>query len=476
MAALQEYRRKRNPARTSEPMPRRMSKKPRGNSFVVQEHHASSLHWDFRLERDGVLVSWAVPKGIPNDPKRNHLAVHVEDHPLEYANFEGHIAEGEYGGGDVTIWDRGTYETEKWTDREVKVVLDGDRVQGRFVLFQTGGKNWMIHRMDAPTRDDWQPLPDRITPMLATLGSLPKDDERWAYEMKWDGVRALVRVDGGRITITSRNDNDITVSYPELRPLGEQLGSTQVLLDGEIVSFDEQGRPSFGRLQQRMHVASATTARRLANSEPVVYLIFDLLHLDGRSLLDLPYTQRRELLERLQLAGDAWQTPPAFEGGGAEAVHASRERGLEGVVAKRLDSRYRPGRRSPEWVKVKNLRTQEVIVGGWSPGKGRRAGTVGALLLGLPSDDGLHYVGQVGTGFTGEMLADLESRLRRLSRKTSPFDPDVPRADARDAQWVSPRLVGEVEFGEWTSDGRLRHPAWRGLRPDKAPEDVVRES
>ena len=447
-----------------------------GNSFVVQEHHATALHWDFRLERDGVLVSWAVPKGVPNDPKRNHLAVHVEDHALEHATFEGTIAHGEYGGGAVTMWDRGTYEVQKWTDREVMVVLHGERVQGRFVLFQTGGKNWMIHRMDAPSRPDWQPLPEHVTPMLATLGELPTDDDHWAYEMKWDGVRALVAVEGGRITITSRNGNDVTVSYPELRALGEQLGTTQVLLDGEIVSFDDAGRPSFERLQQRMHVASSTTARRLAEAVPAVYLIFDLLHLDSHSLLNLPYTGRRELLDDLDLAGPSWQTPPVFEGGGVSAVQASKQQGLEGIVAKRLDSRYLLGRRSRDWVKVKNIQMQEVVIGGWRPGQGRRAGTIGSLLMGLPTDDGLHYVGQVGTGFTDAVLDELAAQLKRLARKTSPFSPDVPRADARDAQWVTPRLVGEVAFGEWTGEGRLRHPSWRGLRPDKSPDEVVRET
>jgi bifunctional non-homologous end joining protein LigD len=475
MDALGEYRRKRDPKHTAEPIPRRAGKKG-GNSFVVQEHHASSLHWDFRLERDGVLVSWAVPKGVPPDPKVNHLAVHVEDHPLEYGGFEGTIAEGQYGGGEVTIWDRGTYDTEKWTEREVKVVLHGERVQGRFVLFQTGGKNWMLHRMDGAATPDWSPLPQYVAPMLATLGALPETDKGWGYEMKWDGVRAIVRVEGGRATATSRNEHDITVSYPELRALGEQLGSTQVLLDGEIVSFDQAGRPSFAQLQQRMHVASAASARRLAASAPVVYLAFDVLHLDGRSLLELPYSKRRELLEALDLNGESWQTPPAFDGSGSAAVRASQEHGLEGVLAKRLDSRYRPGRRSPDWVKVKNFRTQEVVIGGWTPGKGRRANTVGALLLGLPDDAGaLRYVGRVGTGFTEDMLADLHSRLKRIARKSSPFEPDVPRADGKDASWVSPKLVGEVAFAEWTDGERLRHPSWRGLRPDKAPADVTRE-
>jgi bifunctional non-homologous end joining protein LigD len=471
---LDEYRRKRDPKRTPEPMPKR-GKKSSGNSFVVQEHHATALHWDFRLERDGVLVSWAVPKGLPNDPKRNHLAVHVEDHPLEYATFEGDIAHGEYGGGQVSIWDHGTYETQKWTDREVMVVLDGERTQGRFALFQTGGKNWMIHRMDAPARPDWKALPEHVKPMLATLDQLPTDDSKWAYEMKWDGVRALVAVEGGRITITSRNDNDVTVSYPELRGLGEQLGTTEVLLDGEIVSFDDAGRPSFERLQQRMHISTAAAARRLAERVPAVYLIFDLLHLDGRSLLDLPYTQRRSLLDELGLAGPSWQTPPVFEGDGASAVLASRQQGLEGVLAKRLTSRYTPGRRTGDWVKVKNIRMQEVVIGGWRPGKGRREGLIGSLLLGLPGEDGLKYVGQVGTGFTDAALEQLGGQLKRLARKTSPFSPDVPRADARDAQWVAPRLVGEVAFGEWTTEDRLRHPSWRGLRPDKPPDEVVRE-
>jgi bifunctional non-homologous end joining protein LigD len=312
--------------------------------------------------------------------------------------------------------------------------------------------------------------------MLATLGELPKDDANWSYEMKWDGVRALTYLQDGRVRFTSRNDIDVTVSYPELHSFAEQLGETQALLDGEIVSFDEAGRPSFKRLQQRMHVASAATARRLAESDPAVYLIFDLLHLDGRNLFDLPYTQRRELLEGLELDGDSWQTPPAFTGDGAHAVEASKQQGLEGIMAKRSGSRYLPGRRSPDWVKVKNFRTQEVVVGGWSPGKGRRAGTVGALLLGVPTSEGLRYVGQVGTGFTDAMLRDLAERLGHIARQTSPFSPDVPRADARDAQWVAPRLVGEVMFGEWTGDGRLRHPSWRGLRPDKNPDEVVLES
>jgi bifunctional non-homologous end joining protein LigD len=441
-----------------------------GNSFVVQEHHATALHWDFRLEHDGVLVSWALPKGVPPDPKVNHLAVHTEDHPLEYATFGGDIPKGEYGGGTVKIWDHGTYDLEKWTDREVKVVLHGERVRGRFVLFQTGGKNWMIHRMDAPAKPDWKPLPELIKPMLAVAGALPAAAD-WAFEMKWDGVRAVSYSEGGRVRALSRNDRDITVSYPELRALGLALGTTQVVLDGELVAF-AHGRPNFGTLQQRMHIADARTARKLAEQVPVVYVIFDLLHLEGRSLLKLPYDDRRELLESLELNGASWQTAPVFYDSGPDVLEASAAAGMEGVVAKRRDSTYLPGRRSPAWTKVKHFRTQEVVIGGWHPGNGRRAGGIGSLMMGVPDEDGLRYVGQVGTGFTDKMLDDLGARLAKHERKTSPFSGQLPAPARKDARWVTPLLVGEVAFSERTSDGLLRQPAWRGLRPDKGVQDV----
>jgi bifunctional non-homologous end joining protein LigD len=474
---LSEYRRRRDAKKTSEPVPprkpKRKAKVKSGHRFVVQEHHASALHWDFRLERDGVLVSWAVPKGLPPDPKVNHLAVQTEDHPLEYASYEGTIPAGEYGGGQVTIWDHGDYEAEKWTEREVKVVLHGERIDGRFVLFKTG-KNWMMHRMGAPARPGWERLPELIKPMLAVPGELPTpaEDDDWVYEMKWDGVRAVVYIDGGRARATSRNDIDITVSYPELRALGAALGTTQVVFDGELVAFDAHGRPSFSRLQQRMHVADAAAARRLSAKVPVGYVVFDLLHLDGRSLLREPYDTRRELLDGLELGGDSWQVSPVFSGPGADVLAASGDQGMEGVVAKRRSSTYQPGRRTPNWRKIKHVRTQEVVIGGWRPGNGRRAGRIGSLMLGIPEDGSLRYVGQVGTGFTGALLDDLGARLGRLERKSAPFAGVLPSAVRRDAQWVTPKLVGEVAFTEWTGDGLLRHPSWRGLRPDKSPEEV----
>ena len=468
------YRRKRDPGRTPEPVPPQ-GPLPTGNhdTFVIQEHHATALHWDFRLERNGVLVSWALPKGLPTDPQHNRLAVPTEDHPLEYAGFENTIPAGEYGGGRVTIWDRGSYVTEEWTPDKVKVVLSGSKAQGRYVLFRTDAKHWMIHRMDK-TPPGWLPLPALVEPMLATLDDLPASDDGWGFEMKWDGIRAIAYVDGGRLTLLTRNGHEVTATYPELRGLGAQLGTTQVILDGEIVAFDNDGKPSFSRLQQRMGATSPTQVRRLRSTHPVVYVIFDLLHLDGRSTLTLPYRARREILERLELAGPTWQTPPALEGAGADLLEGVREQGLEGLMAKRLDSTYRPGQRSRSWLKIKPQPSEEVVIGGWRPGAGRRSDTVGSLLLGMHDEAGLRYVGKVGTGFTDAMLDDLHIRLIRLARKTSPFV-DVPATEARDAHWCAPRLVGEVTYSGWTTAGRLRQASWRGLRPDKDPAEVTRE-
>ena len=310
--------------------------------------------------------------------------------------------------------------------------------------------------------------------MLAAPGPLPEHDEEWAYEMKWDGVRLVLYVAGGRVRALTRNERDVTSTYPELHALAATLGTRQLVLDGEVVATDANGRISFGALQPRMHVARP--GKTLLTQVPVTYLAFDVLHLDGASLLGTPYVERRKLLAGLGLRGPHWSTPPYFVGGGEEAVVTSRAQHLEGVVAKRLSSKYLPGRRSRDWLKVKNVRTQEVVVGGWRPGAGRREGRIGSLLLGVTGPEGLAYVGHVGTGFTDAVLDDLTTRLRRIERKTSPFAHPLPRPHAKDARWVTPHLVGEVQFGEWTPDGLLRHPSWRGLRADKSPSDVVREA
>lgn len=310
--------------------------------------------------------------------------------------------------------------------------------------------------------------------MLATAGELPsRKPEDWAVEMKWDGVRAVAYADGSSVRLLSRNDRDISVSYPELQSLAALVGH-DVILDGEIVAMDSAGRPNFGLLQSRMHVADATKARRLGQRVPVRYLLFDVLAIDGKRLLQVPYEQRRELLQRLDLDSETVAVPPAFQGDPEGAMHASRESGLEGVVCKRRDSLYLPGRRSPTWVKVKHQRMQEVVIVGWEEGSGRRSGGVGALLLAVNVDGRLSYAGQVGTGFTEQMLSDLAKRLAPLASPTPAID-DAPADVARNARWVRPQLVGEVVFGEWTADNRLRHPSWRGLRPDKSADEVLRE-
>jgi bifunctional non-homologous end joining protein LigD len=316
---LNDYRRKRDAEATPEPAGDRShaSGVPDGaRRFVVQEHHATRLHWDLRLEHDGVAVSWAIPNGIPEDPKDNRLAVHTEDHPLEYLDFEGDIPKGSYGAGTMRIWDRGTYEEHKFDDAKVEVTFHGERLNGRYGLFplkrsknEPPGKDWMIHRMDPPSDPTRQPMPEQLKPMLARAGSLPVRDAGWAFEVKWDGVRALAYSEPGRLRLESRNGNDITASYPELRPLNRALSSHPAILDGEIVAFDEHGRPSFGRLQSRMHVSSDSAARRRSKEVPVAYVIFDLLWLDGHPLLALPYGERRARLAELGLEGPAWRSP-----------------------------------------------------------------------------------------------------------------------------------------------------------------------
>jgi bifunctional non-homologous end joining protein LigD len=472
---LERYRERRRLDRTPEPGASDAASEGEGNRFVIQEHHARRLHWDFRLERDGVLVSWALPRGVPDDPGLNRLAVHTEDHPLEYLDFEGEIPKGEYGAGTVTIWDRGTYQAEKFEPKKVVVRLDGERVQGRYALFQTRGDDWMIHRMDPP-ESDRERMPEHIEPMKATLAKLPASEQTWAFEIKWDGVRAIAYCEPGHLRLESRNLREITAQYPEVRGLLEELGARRAVLDGELVAFDDQGRPSFQRLQTRMHVASESQVRRRMRDIPVTYVIFDLLYLDGHSLLDEGYEDRRAALEALGLQGQSWQIPAYHRGDGSKLLAASRERGLEGIIAKRLGSRYLPGRRSRDWLKVKNVRGQEVVIGGWLPGKGRREGEIGALLVGYYEDDDgeprLRYAGKVGTGFDAADLKLLRKRLEPLRRDESPFDGRQPQ---KGATFVEPKLVGEVEFSEWTNAGTLRHPSYKGLRDDKPTADVVRE-
>jgi bifunctional non-homologous end joining protein LigD len=477
---LHTYRAKRDFEKTAEPAGETAGQDGAAR-FVVQEHHATRLHWDLRLEHDGVLASWAIPNGIPADPADNRLAVHTEDHPLQYLDFHGEIPRGEYGAGTMTIWDHGTYETHLWDDKKVEITFHGERLSGRYGLFPIGqpgrdgsDKDWMIHRMDPPADPGREAMPERILPMLAGAGDLPGREEKWSFEVKWDGVRAIAYVQPGRLRLESRNLNEITETYPEVRGILRDLGMREAVFDGEIVAFGDDGRPSFERLQRRINVSSASAVRRLAVSTPVVYAIFDLLFLDGHSLMALPYEQRRTRLEELGLGGPAWRVPAAHPGRGSALLDATEAQGLEGVVAKRLDSRYEPGRRTGAWIKIKHVRRQELVICGWLPGEGRRAERIGALLMGYWTDDGrLAYAGRVGTGFTERTLTELARRLAPLRRADSPFDaaPKLPR----NAVYAEPELVAEVEFREWTTEGVMRAPSFKGLRSDKPAAEVIRE-
>jgi bifunctional non-homologous end joining protein LigD len=484
---LGEYERKRDFGKSSEPAPKarkkksapaKRRKKKGAPRFVVQEHSARRLHWDLRLEHDGVAASWAIPSGIPEDPSENRKAVRTEDHPLEYLEWEGEIPKGEYGAGTMKIWDSGIYELEKWEPAKVMVEFAGKRLQGRYALFRAGKneKDWMIHRIDPPARER-DPFPENVVPMLARLSKLPRDDGKWAVEVKWDGVRAIAYCQPGRLELRTRNLNDVTAQYPEVRRLSRQLGSRDSILDGELVAFDECGKPSFERLQQRIHQTAESVVRRRMKSHPVVYVIFDLLYLDGRDLTGEPYSRRRELLEELELAGESWQTPGYSDGHAKELLEASREQGLEGVMLKRIDSVYAPGKRTGAWLKVKNTLRQELVIGGWTAGEGRRSHNLGALLVGYFEEQGgervLRYGGKVGTGFTERDLAALTARLAPLERKTSPFA--AGPAPPKGAHFVEPRLVAEIEFREMTTERLLRHPAYKGLREDKPAGEVELE-
>lgn len=476
---LTTYRSKRDGDKTPEPVPVQVHGGSNGQSFVIQEHHARRLHWDFRLERDGVLVSWALPKGVPTDPGKNHLAVQTEDHPLDYGGFEGTIPRGQYGAGEVKIWDSGTYELEKWRDgREVIATLTGRAGGGlggprRYALIRTG-ENWLIHLMRpvAKTREDrsegTRSMKARfVAPMLATLGDSSDigREREWAYEIKWDGIRAVAVIDGTDVGLFSRNGNDVTESYPEVTEALAARGLVDTVLDGEIVALDDLGVSSFSRLQQRMGRAGASDVQAAARTVPVSYVAFDVMRTAGDSWLHRPYTERRAALLELDLNHEVLQCPEAFDLGLDAAVAESRRRGLEGVVAKRLSSTYRPGKRSGTWIKIKHQRMQDVVIGGWRPGNGRRHATIGSLLVGVVEGDHLRYAGRVGTGFDERTLKRLARELAPLARKISPFE-EVPQDVAADACWVTPRLVGEVAFAEWTDNGLLRQARWRGLRSD----------
>jgi bifunctional non-homologous end joining protein LigD len=472
-AKLRDYRRKRDPKKTAEPFAgSRRGGKKRGPLFVVQRHDARRLHYDLRLERDGVLASWAVPKGIPLEPGTQHLAVHVEDHPLDYATFEGEIPKGEYGAGTVEIWDTGTYETlEEKLGGGLTVRLQGRKLDGVWGLIpaKLGGdeKNWLLIRKREEGAQDGSARSYR--PMLATPADskeMPRGDG-WEYEVKWDGYRIVARVQGGEAQLRTRKDQDYTERFDKVaRELVKALKTPDCVVDGEVCALDENGRPSFSAMQQSKE------------GTPIVYYVFDLLEVDGEPVFDLPLSERRTRLRRLLDGRNRTvQFSESFDDGRA-LLRAAEQQHLEGVMAKRVDSRYLPGRRSTDWLKFKTHGEQEFVIAGYTRGKGRREWSFGSLVLAVNGAEGLEWVGNVGTGFDDAEIERLLAKLRPLERKGSPFSPvpKMPRIRKGDVVWVEPALVAEASFAEWTHDGRLRAPVYLGLREDKDPDEVRRET
>ncbi|MDP9251342.1 MAG: DNA ligase D, partial [Chloroflexota bacterium] len=541
---LETYRSKRNFSRTPEPAPG-----PPGEGsgrFVVQRHRATRLHYDLRLETGGVLVSWAVPRGPTLDPDERRLAQRTEDHPIEYLDFEGVIPKGEYGAGDMIVWDWGTFSPEENDDPaaalkagELKFRLDGERLRGRFAIVQTGGRRdafgrandpgqWLlIHKRDEAAIDGWDPeehttsvksgltndevaagepprlhgrppqlegepdlsqakrapLPDFVPPMLATLTDAAFDDPAWGYEVKWDGYRVEAVIRGGKVRLWTRNRIDAATYFPDLADAADWIDAHDAVVDGEVVAFDPDGRPDFSLLQDRtgLRGLEAATGRRSPDGPrpskeeraaiPIVYMAFDLLHLDGQSLLAVPLEERKRALRRVLRPHPLVRYASHVVSDGEAFVRAAAERGLEGIVAKRLASRYEPGKRSRDWLKVKLRREQELVVAGWLPGKGSHA-DLGSLIVAVNADGKLRHAGQVGSGLSAAVRRQLLAAMEPRQRDDSPLDP-LPRLPG--AHWVEPRIVIRAEFAEWTTDGLLRQPAFKGIEVGKEPEAVVRE-
>jgi bifunctional non-homologous end joining protein LigD len=468
---LREYNRKRDRKQTPEPFSSRRAP-GHGPIFVVQRHDARRLHYDFRLELNGALASWAVPKGVPLEPGQRALAVHVEDHPLDYATFEGEIPQGNYGAGTVEIWDTGTFELlEEKKDGGLTVRLHGRRLEGAWTLVPASldgePKNWLLIRKRDETAAARGEVRGDYQAMLATLATeLPRSDG-WAYEVKWDGYRALGYVRAGEAKLVSRNGNNLTQRFPDLaKALAKAVRSPECVVDGEICALDERGRPSFSAMQQGKP------------GTPIVYEVFDVLEVDGAAVLDLPLAERHEQLERLLDARNQTVRLSAFFDDGESLLEAAKEQGLEGVMAKWLTSPYCEGKRTRHWLKIKTHGRQEFVICGWTKGQGRRSGSFGSLVLGAYRGAEPHWVGNCGTGFTERDIGELLAKLEPLRRDTCPFpvEPKMPKVRKGDVVWIEPRLVCEVEFAEWTHDGHLRAPSFQGLREDKQPREVQRET
>jgi len=528
---LAKYVQKRDFAKTPEPSGATSKGKPAAGKrlrFVVQMHRATRLHYDFRLEADGVLKSWAIPKGPSLDPGEKRLAMHVEDHPLDYRDFEGIIPKGNYGAGEVVVWDRGTYRLLEGTDTtdqiekgSLKFELFGKKLHGNFALVhikkaRDGEENaWLlIKERDAAADPSWrvedhpesvksgktladfakdpkaphwisnrpesaaaqraaperkiEPLPQDLHTMLATPVDEAFDDKKWFFELKWDGYRALATIArDGSLSLISRNGNDLTAKFPDLADMAEAFNERPLIVDGEIVVLDNEGRSSFQRLQERLD----RFGRSQPEKAPVTFVAFDLLYGNGRDVRDEPLETRKAMLESILTGRGPVMYSKHLIGEGKQLFELAVHSDLEGIVAKRRDSHY-IGRRSRDWLKIKTHKRQEAVIGGWTEGRGSRK-HFGALLVGLYEKGEFVYVGSVGTGFDARKLETLSKKLEALARKTPPFAV-APKTDTP-AHWVKPELVAEIAFNEWTRDGLMRQPVFIALRVDKAPADVVRE-
>lgn len=420
-----------------------------------------------------VLVSWAVPKNLPRTKGKVHLAVHVEDHPFEYGSFTGTIPAGQYGAGEVRIFDRGTYEVLEQAPGKLSIRLVGERISAIYHLnrtrYEEGKDDWIVllAKDERPPRD----APPPLSPMLATLETEAFDDDGWLFEPKWDGIRALAYC-ADETMLISRSGRNITSAYPELSRLHEQTVALDAILDGEIVAM-ENGRPSFERLQGRMNLQRDSDIEKAVKSIPVIFIVFDVIYLDGRSLTDTPVEERKEILTELVVPSKRVNVSPYVVGEGKALSEASRAQNLEGIVAKKLGSPYRASKRTREWLKIKTVFEADVVIGGWSPGEGGRSDYFGALLVGAYADEGLRFLGAVGTGFTETVLRHLISELRARGQPDSPFAGDTKQLSTgrfgkviKNPKWVRPELVARVEFRELTSGDRLRAPSFKGLRDD----------
>lgn len=479
--SLKDYEQKRDFGATPEPPPGPDAAAE--SRFVLQKHDASHIHYDLRLEFGGTLKSWAVPKGLATPHDDRKLAVQVEDHPVEYLEFQGEIPRGQYGAGTMAIWDGGSYEAlddfaAGLEQGKLTFRLRGERVDGEFSLVRMKGKDWLIILHDPAglnpglrTVGRAAPLPERVEPMLAVLADQPFDSPDYAFEVKFDGMRVLARVDGaGSLSLMSRNQREQAGRFPELAELAGNFLAAEFIVDGEVAALDGRGVSRFQLLQGRLNLTGDGDIRSAAKKNPAFYYVFDLLYLDGRDLRGLPFSERRALLERVMLPHKSVRLSELFAVGGKAFFAAARENGLEGIIAKRRDSAYR-GKRSRDWLKVKVTREQEFVIGGYTPPAGSRD-HFGALLLGVYDGDTLAYAGSVGTGFTVAGLKQLRQLMEPLVREEPPFT-EAPALDG--VTWLDPELVAQVKFAEWTRDGSLRHPVFLGLRDDVAPRDCVRE-